>query len=238
MPRNKNNHDLRRKKKKRLIIVTVILPIILVIGFLSYTIGGFYVHRQSFNLAIEAKENDLAEKELAALDYYYGLARTWRGAWLADKYLYHGTYVDKAVYKYIIGDYNAVLEDEALKDHRDNHLVSQLVGVSKFRQAEALYGAAKTDVEKEKILDMVTEEISEDFRLAVEHGPGPDTYFDHSFNYDLTTDKTAVKQAFEGPSLPRLRLKYGVGDQPGDKPFNNVIDPTKPGGGSGSKKKG
>jgi len=56
VPRNKNNHDLRRKKKKRLIIVTVILPIILVIGFLSYTIGGFYVHRQSFNLAIEAKE--------------------------------------------------------------------------------------------------------------------------------------------------------------------------------------
>lgn len=233
-----SGYDLRHKRGKRLIIATLFLPVFFIVGFLSYVLGGFYSHRQAFNLAVEGKETELAEQELSALDYYYGLAKTWRMAWLADKYFYRGTYVDKAVYKYLIGDYGGIINDPTLKDHRDNHLVSQLIGASKFRQAKALYGLAKTEAEKSKIIDTVIEEISEDFKLAVEHGPGPDVYFDHSFNYDLTTNRSAVKQALEGPPLPRLRLKYGLGDGPNDQNPDNRLDPTKPGGGSNSKKKG
>lgn len=239
MIKRKNGVNVRRQRRKVFIAATLVLPIVVIIGLLSYALGGFYIHRQAFNLAAESKEIEVIERELAALDYYYGLAKKWQIGWLADRYFYHGTYVDQAIHKYLIGNYDGIIDDDVLKDHRDNHLVSQLIGVSKFRRAEALYKNAKTDDEKEKIIDMVIEEVSEDFRMAVEHGPGPEVYFDHSFNYDLATNRQAVKMALEGPPLPRLKLQYGFGNKPGDGQQDpKRLDPTQPGGGSSSQKKG
>jgi hypothetical protein len=228
--------DLRRRRKRLFFIATLFLPLFVFIGLFSSLVGNFYYHRNLFNLAAEAKDNVLVEQELAALDYYYGLATKWKMRWFADRYLYQEAYIDKAIYDYLIGDYASVISSEELMNHRDNHLIYQLIASSRFRQAEALYKAAETDEEKEKIIELINLEISEDFRMAVEIGPGPNEYFDHTFNYDLAVDPELAKQALEAPGLPRLKLEYkpGLDDESGEED-ENMLDPTQPGGGKRSK---
>lgn len=236
-----NSNDLYRKRRKRLILTTLLLPLILAVALSSYTLGGFYRHRSLFNLAADSKDQSLAEKELAALEYYYGLSVKWRMRWLADRFFYKETYLDKGIYFYLIGDFERVINDKNLQEHQDNHLVSQLIGSAKFRKAEALYKEAKTKTGKEKIIKMITDDCS-DFRRAVENGPGPGQYFAHSLNFDICSDPDAVRMVLENPGPPRLKLGYkpdnqsGSGQPKGDR--GDRIDPLKPGGVSGMKKKG
>lgn len=233
----------RRSRRRWFIASTMLLPVVLAAVILSNTYGGFLDHLTRFNLAAESKDNDLAEQELTALDYYYGLATKWRMQRLADKFFYKDTYLRKAIYTYLIGDYDKVVNDKNLQDRKDSHWVSQLIGSARFRKAKANYQKAKTSAERNKIIEMVMGEVCEDFRRAVENGPGPSVYFDHSFNFDLCSDANAVKKVLENPGPPRLILHYEPGPDPdipnGDKSGGiQRIDQSKSRVGSGLKKKG
>src|SRR3989338_9237674 len=238
MAEQRSIKDVRSRRRKRFVVMTLLLPLVLIVAYASFTLGGFYNHRQLFNLAAEAKDTELIEQEMEALGYYYSLSGRLGLRWAADRFWYKENYIDRAVRNYLIGDFDAVINDKDLQDNRNNHLASQLVASAKFRRAQALYGSAKTETEKEKIIKMVNEEISEDFKVAVEKGPGPDVYFNHSFNFDLSIDPEDTKKALEGPGPPRLTLGYKPNSGTPKDGEPGRIDPTKPGGGSDSKKKG
>ena len=231
--REARRNDPRRRRRRQFLLATIFLPVVFVTSLFSYSAGGFFDHLHKFNLAAVNGDQDLAKKEIFALEYYYELASWWKIQWLADWYFYENFYLRKAIITFMTGDFDKVIRDPSLQAHLDNHLVSQLMGAAKFRKAEGLYQIAKTKAEKNKVIKESVEDC-EDFRRAAESGPGPRLYFPHSLNFDICVSPEDTKRVFENQGPPKIQLGYEP--KQGDK--DSEIDPTVPGGGSNAKKKG
>ena len=164
----------------------------------SSTLGNFYLHLDELSYHVRNRDAAAARAELEEVTAFYDRSRRWGMRWFADSYLFSDSFLHRASFSYLTGDYENVVVD--LQDKIDDHRASYLLGVAKFRLAQLRYraiedGGAPAIRARAEIVNEVLEEVNPDFERALRGDPGE--RFDYKWNYDLTSEPEAVRRALE-----------------------------------------
>ena len=164
----------------------------------SSTLGNFYLHLDELSYHVRNRDAAAARAELEEVTAFYDRSGRWGMRWFADSYLFSDSFLHRASFSYLTGDYENVVVD--LQDKIDDHRASYLLGVAKFRLAQLRYraiedGGAPAIRARAEIVNEVLEEVNPDFERALRGDPGE--RFDYKWNYDLTSEPEAVRRALE-----------------------------------------
>ncbi len=181
------------------------------------TLGGLNYHLDRFSFYVRNHDKQVAVQELQALKYYQTQFHRWKMDFVSDRIVASNMVKYEAAVALLEEDFEKVIESEELKNLRDDYLVSHMVAIAKFRILQAEYQKTKSAVERNKIVQMVMDQVRPDFEKAVRNGPGFYGFFDGSYNYDITSDPDNTKKALQNPKLdPKYIL--GRGDKDGEIP--------------------
>ncbi len=205
-----------RQNSVRLLVTLVLaLVFLVVLGAPASTLGNFYAHLDALTENVRSNDFEAAKIELDQVTGYYAASRAWGLEGLADTYLFQDSFLQRAAYSYLTGDYATVVSD--LEGKIDDPRAAYLLGCAKFRIAQRRYreikgGDRKSEAQKGAIIQEVMELINPDFERAI-RGDGADR-FAYKWNYDLTSDADAVRRALELPKAaepPELEQMKGEG---------------------------
>jgi hypothetical protein len=178
-------------------------------------LARFYGHLEDLNDTIRRGDFQGAEAGLREVTAFYERSRRWGLQWVTDPYLFRDAFIQQAAYKYLIGDYEAVVRDLAdkIEDARASHLLAS----ARFQLARRQYRAIAPDDpggegRKAAIIQQVLDEVSADYERALRRDTGD--RFDLKWNYDLTSDADATRRALEVPKAvepPELEPMRGEG---------------------------
>ena len=178
--------------------LVVAVACLIAVSVPSSTLGNFYLHLDELSYHVRSRDVAAARAELEEVTAFYDRSRRLGMQWFADSYLFSDSFLHRASFSYLTGDYENVVVD--LQDRIDDHRASYLLGVAKFRLAQLRYraiegGGAPTISARAEIVNEVLEEVNPDFERALRGDPGEQ--FDYKWNYDLTSDPEAVRRALE-----------------------------------------
>lgn len=186
------------------------------LGVPAYWLNSYCNHLNNFIYHIEQADQLSAEKELDFIGNFIRKTHRWRVLkWFGDRYFFSDFFKYEAVFVYLIGDYNNVINSLKERTQDNDSFVFDLLGRAKFRLAQAAYQyPKKTKAERQAIIDLVVLEISEDFKRAVQNNQG--AVFDYIWNYDLSSEASSASRALAKPMLmpvPKLGDDEGDGDK-------------------------
>jgi len=214
---------------KRLFFGLIFVGFLVVIAAISYRLSGFYGHLDRFNLYVEDYDGRGAQKELGNLKAYHQYFSNWKLGYFADRFLLPKMHIYEAE--------TAILNDDcdkafsALEDHQDDFEALNLKGICQFKVLYEAYSSAavrKDPKLKDVLVQRVVSEVAPTFKACVENGPGPETNFNCSYNYDLVSNPRSAQSALEGKMPgPKLVLgRSGQSQQPGKSgPGDRRLDP-------------
>jgi hypothetical protein len=224
--------------RKGLILGLVITLFAMFLSVPLYNLANFNYHLDDFSAHIKNGDSDGAERSLEQLRSDYNYLVDMKLRYFADNYWFADTFLHETSIAYLNDDCDLV--ERLLDGHGDDYRSAFFAGLCKYKLFKEAYRQAKTDKEKNEILDRASERITPDFEKCVKDGPGIDKNFNCSFDYDMVSDPDALKSGFEIPIVgPRFVLGIpvvGRGGKPGTKaPLGQKPDDTP---GSGNLKKG
>jgi hypothetical protein len=194
--------DVDRRRPRRF-AVTLLLALIflVVVGVPARIVGNLYAHLDALSANVRSGQLEAAGAELDHVTAFYEIGRSWGLQWLAD-YLFKDAFLQRAAYAYVAKDYQAVVQD--LQGKVDDPRAAFLLGCAKFRLAEHRYRGingkdARAAAQKTAIIQEIIEVINPDFERAV-RADANDT-FAYKWNYDLTSDRDAIKRALDEPQV-------------------------------------
>ncbi len=129
---------------------------------------------------------------------FYEQSRGWGLQWIAEAYLFGDAFLQQASYRYLAGDYEAVVRN--LSDEVDDPRASYLLASAKFQLARRQYRAIPDDdpdgmALKAAIIQDVLEDVNADYERALRSDETGS--FEYKWNYDLTSNPDAVRLALE-----------------------------------------
>lgn len=224
-------------------IIVVVLSFLA--SFLFSKLADFNDTLDEFSLSVRNFDRDGANKGLEALKKSYVSFSDLKLQYFADRFWFKDMYLYEAAVAIVNEDFEKVIEPNWIRGHEDDYRAHSMIGVAKFRVLHAAYhseAAGKDKKLKDDIHKKVLDEVSPDFKAAVEKGPGPAKDFNSAYNYDLTSDPKSARKALESVR-PGLRFILGIKvegqgpKRPGRvKPGEKRVDDPYPGSGDTRKK--
>ena len=187
----------------------------IVVGGPARSLAGFYDQLDALSDSVRRGNFEQAEADLGQVTSFYEESRGWGLQWLADAYLFRDAFLQQASSSYLRGDYETVVRD--LADEVDDPRASFLLASAKFQLARQQYRAVGDDdpegmAIKAAIIQDVLDDVNADYERALRSDETD--RFDYKWNYDLTSDPDAVRQALEPlrqRQAPELEQMKGEG---------------------------
>lgn len=212
-----------------------VFMIALLVVIPAHMYGKYYYYLDQLSDSIEKNDAEAAREHLFEVNYYYNVSKKIPfGEFFTDRYLFTEAWYNEALYKYIIGDYQKVVNDlEGRQDYRAQHLI----GNSLFMLARAEFLKTTDEEKKAEIIAKVVEEISPYYERSLRLMPEDVSEVDHfkdRWNYDMTSDPATAAGALstlgkipifilgypgEGDDGPGLK---GKGEEGEGNPFNTA----------------
>lgn len=162
------------------------------------SLAGFYDELDGLSDSARRGSAEQVGAGLERVTAFYEQSRGWGLQWVAEAYLFRDAFLQQAAYRYLAGEYEAVVRD--LADEVDDPRASYLLASAKFQLARRQYRAIPDDdpdgmALKAAIIQDVLEDVNADFERALR---GDETgRFEYKWNYDLTSNPDAVRLALE-----------------------------------------
>jgi len=181
----------------------------------SQSLSRFYLTLDRLSDSVRRSDFEQAKIDISEITGFYENSRRWGLQSLADAYLFRDALLQQASYRYLTGDYEAVVND--LADEVDDPRASYLLASAKFQLARARYRAIPGDASdaeamREAIIQDVLDDVNADYERALRGDvDGP---FEYKWNFDLTSDADATRRALEAPQEippPELERMEGEG---------------------------
>lgn len=179
------------------------------------SLAGFYDELDGLSDSARRGSSEEMGAGLEQVTAFYEQSRGWGLQWIAEAYLFGDAFLQQAAYRYLAGDYQAVVRD--LEDEVDDPRASYLLASAKFQLARQQYRAIPDDdpdgmALKAAIIQDVLEDVNADYERALR---GDTTgNFEYKWNYDLTSNPDAVRLALEPlrqMQAPELEQMKGEG---------------------------
>jgi hypothetical protein len=164
----------------------------------AQSLAGFYDELDGLSDSAQRGSVEQVGAGLERVTAFYEQSRGWGLQWIAEAYLFRDAFLQQASYRYLAGDYEAVVRD--LSDEVDDPRASYLLASAKFQLARRQYRAIPDDdpdgmAMKAAIIQDVLEDVNADFERALRSDETD--RFEYKWNYDLTSNPDAVRLALE-----------------------------------------
>ena len=181
----------------------------------SQSLSRFYLALDQLSDSVRRSDFDQAAIDISEITAFYESSRSWRLQSVADSYLFRDAFLQQASYSYLVGDYEAVMND--LEDRVDDPRASYLLANAKFQLARTRYRSIQADAPNAEamqraVIENVLDDINADYERALRGDV--DDRFEYKWNYDLTSDEDAIREALESPQViqfPELEQLSGEG---------------------------
>jgi hypothetical protein len=196
-------HAFDQDHRTRLLVwLGLALMFLLVVAVPATALARFYAGLDAMHQHVSRGEVAAAKQEIDAAAAFYARLRTVGLQWIADSYLFRSAFLQRAAHAYLIGEYQTVIQD--LSAHSDDGRAAVLLGNAKFRLAQQRYRAisgatARAETERAAVISDVIEHINPDYERAL-RADGSQR-FDLKWNYDLTSDRDAVRRALQPEAI-------------------------------------
>jgi hypothetical protein len=202
-------HAFDREHRSRLLVwLGLALLFLLVVVLPATALARFYAGLDAIDQHVRRGHVAAAKQEIDAAAAFYNRLRAIGLQRIADSYLFRSAFLQRAAHAYLIGDYQTVVQD--LSAHSDDGRAAVLLGNAKFRLAQQRYRAisgtsAKAEAERAAVISHVIEHINPDYERAL-RADGSQR-FDLKWNYDLTSDRDAVRRALQPEAVAPADLE-------------------------------
>ena len=189
---------------------------LLVVAVPATALASFYAGLDAMHQHVRRGDVGAAKQEIDDAAAFYDRLRAFGLQRIADSYLFRSAFLQRAAHAYLIGEYQTLIRD--LSDRSDDGRAAVLLGHAKFRLAQQRYRAisgatAKAEAERAGIIGEVIEQINPDYERALR--ADVDQRFDLKWNYDLTSDRDAIRRALQpeniAPADPEEMILKGKG---------------------------
>jgi hypothetical protein len=196
-------HAFDQEHRTRLLVwLGLALVVLLMIAVPAAALARFYAGLDALQQHVRHGDVAAAKQEIDAAAGFYDRLRAVGLQWVADSYLFRSAFLQRAAHAYLIGEYQTVVQD--LSAHSDDGGAAVLLGNAKFRLAQQRYRAiggatAKAEAERAAVISEVIERINPDYERALR--ADGNQRFDLKWNYDLTSDRDAVRRALQPEAI-------------------------------------
>jgi hypothetical protein len=196
-------HAFDQEHRARLLVwLGLALLFLFVVALPSTALERFYTGLDAIDQHVGRGDVAAAKQEIDAAAAFYDRLRAVGLQRLADSYLFRNAFLQRAAHAYLIGDYQTVVQD--LSAHSDDGRAAVLLGNAKFKLAQQRYRAiagatAKAETERAAVISDVIEHINPDYERALR--ADANQRFDLKWNYDLTSDRDAVRRALQPEAI-------------------------------------
>ena len=196
-------HAFDQERRTTLLVwLGLALVFLVVVAVPTTALARFYAGLDAMHQHVRRGDVTAAKHEIDAAADFYNRLRAFGLQQIADSYLFRNAFLQRAAHAYLIGDYQTVIQD--LAAHADDGSAAVLLGNAKFRLAQQRYRAitgatARAETERAAVISDVIERINPDYERALR--ADGNQRFDLKWNYDLTSDRDAVRRALQPEAI-------------------------------------